>query len=202
MEVKIYREPENQDMVLSLERRETYNALAAELGVKSIEDTQTDKCPNVYICLNNAMEKQLSALCPRKEDVKSYRRSTIPIEVLAVLKLAMDNKMFEGYYILFDDVKPDPMLMGWNFKTPESKEKNYTWNVNYYLMARWGDCALELPELLQMGYERIKQQLIDNAVEAVNTCNTIVATPDAYVRKILSNKFTDINLTPESSRGI
>jgi hypothetical protein len=140
------------------------------------------------------MQKQLKALCPMQDETENYHRSTIPVEVLRVLKYAKEHKMFDGYYIWYDNTKPDPILIGWTYLTEESRRKGYTWNVNRYLMARWGDCALEIPELLELGYQRIKQEFTDKANNVLVTCNAILTNPDTCVRKVLSGQMSDVSI--------
>jgi hypothetical protein len=71
------------------------------------------------------------------------------------------------------------------------------------LIARWGDCALELPELLELGFQKMKQELLDKATSAIDKCNSVIANPDLHVRKILSNNMeSDISLNIGSSGTI
>jgi hypothetical protein len=195
MEVKIYREPENEALILDEVQLAEYNDLALELGFATKSDVEEQNVPNVYVSLNNAMEKQLKAVCPMKVDADKYNKSTIPLEVLKVYKFAKDNKMFDGFHIWYNDVDPDPMLIGWNWRSAEDKEKGYTWNLNRFLIARWGDCALELPELLDLGFQKMKQELVDKAQSAIDKCNSVMSNPDVYVRKILSNTDNDISIS-------
>lgn len=203
MEVKIYREPENEALILDEEQLAEYNDLALELGFNVQSDVDEQNVPNIYISLNLAMEKQLKAVCPMKIDADKYNKSTIPLEVLKVYKFAKDNKMFDGFHIWYNDVDPDPMLIGWNWKSEQDKEKGYTWNLNRFLIARWGDCALELPELLELGFNKMKQELMDKAQSAIDACNSVLSNPDIHVRKILSNSVgQDISLNINSSGTI
>ena len=203
MEVKIYREPENEALILDEVQLAEYNDLALELGFATTENAEEQNVPNVYVSLNNAMEKQLKAVCPVKVDAEHYNKSTIPLEVLKVYKFAKDNKMFDGFHIWYNDVDPDPLLIGWNWRSATDKEKGYTWNLNRFLIARWGDCALELPELLELGFQKMKQELVDKAIAAVDKCNSVISNPDLHVRKILSNTMdSDISLNINSSGTI
>jgi hypothetical protein len=201
MEIKIYREPENEALILDENQLAEYHELTAELGLQTVEQ-QEQKVPNVYAFLNTAMTKQLHAICPKHVDVQDYKKSTIPVEVLKVLKFAKANKMYEGYEIWYNDVDPDPLLIGWNFSSDNAREKQYSWQKDRFLMARWGDCALEIPELLQLGFDKLKQELIDKAKQAISTCNSVINDPEIYVRKILSEQATSIDLTTTSSSTI
>jgi len=203
MEVKIYREPENEALILDEVQLAEYNDLALELGFTTQENAKEQNVPNIYVSLNNAMEKQLKAVCPVKVDAEHYSKSTIPLEVLKVYKFAKDNKMFDGFHIWYNDVDPDPMLIGWNWRSATDKEKGYTWNLNRFLIARWGDCSLELPELLELGFQKMKQELTDKAQSAIDKCNAVISNPDLHVRKILSNTMdSDISLNINSSGTI
>ena len=203
MEVKIYREPENESLILNEGELAEYNAIALELGFTTQEKVEEKNVPNVYISLNTAMEKQLKAVCPMKVDADKYNKSTIPLEVLKVYKFCKENNMFDGFHIWYNDVDPDPMLIGWNWMSESDKKNNYTWCINRFLIARWGDCALELSELLELGFEKMKQEVLDKAHSAISKCNAVIINPDIYVRQILSNTTdSDISLNINSSGTI
>lgn len=202
MEVKIYRELENESLIIDELQLKEYNALATELGLQSIERQEENKTPNVYTCLNTAMQKQLQAICPKIEDAENYKRSTIPLEVLKVYKYAKDNEMFDGYQIWYNDVDPDPLLIGWKWMDEEAKEKEYSWKKNRFLMARWGDCAMEMPELLELGFNTLKTELMDKTKEAMSKCEAIIKDPDIYVRKIISGSDMNISIRTSASDTI
>jgi hypothetical protein len=185
MEVKIYREPENQELILDEAKLAEYNQLMDELGISKPKEEK--KTPNIYQYLNHAMAKQLNALCPMHIEVERYTKSTIPVDVLKVLQYCKEQQMFEGYSIWWDDKAPDPVLIGWNWMSKEDKEKNYSWRVDKYLIARWGDCSMEVPELMEKGFQRVKQQLLDKAILGIEKCNSIINNPDTYVRDILED---------------
>jgi len=199
MEVKIYREPENESLILNNEQLAEYNELAAKLGLQTKEKQGENKIPNVYVCLNIAMQKQLQALCPMVEKASKYTRSTIPLEILKVYDFAKENKMFDGFQIWYNDIDPDPLLIGWKWQNEEAKEKDYTWKKDRFLIARWGDCALEMSELLELGFNNLKQQLQDKAKEAISKSKNILEDTDVYVRKILSEKTSDMNIDLNTS---
>ena len=110
--------------------------------------------------------------------------------------------MYEGYEIWYNDIEPDPLLIGWNYSSDGAREKQYGWMKDRFLMARWGDCAMELPELLQVGFDKLKQELIDKAKQAMSTCKSVIEDPDVYVRKVLSEQAVSIDLTTTSSNTI
>lgn len=182
MKVKIYREPENEVLLLDEKELNSYHKLTEKLG---LQNEHKQKTPNVYTPINSATEKLLKALCPTVVDVEKYTYSTIPVEVLQVLDYAKENEMFAGYKIWYANQNPDPLLIGWKWRDEDSKQKGYTWNVDTFLIARWGDEALELNELLKKGFESLKVSLIDSASETLSICRLILENPDQYVRKHL-----------------
>ena len=197
MKVKIYREPENQELILDETKLAEYNQLISELGIQApAKEKQT---PNVYQYLNSAMVKQIHALCPMHIAVDRYTKSTVPVEVLKVLKYCKEQEMFDGYSIWWDDTAPDPVLIGWKWMSEEDKLKNYSWRTDKYLIARWGDCDMEMPELMEKGFERIKQELVDKAVLAIEKCNSVINNPDVYVRNILAENSPSIDLNTSSN---
>ena len=202
MEVKIYREPENEHLLIDEDALRAYNELASELGLCTQEAKEEDYSPNVYTCLNQGMQRQLVSLCPSKSSIENYKRTTIPLEVLQVYKLAKNHNMFEGFEIWYDDVQPDPMLIAWKWQSEEAKQKNYSWMKERYLLARWGDCALELPELLEKGTERIIQEIKDKALELSIQAKSMLENPEMYMRKILQGNFQSISMDIKANNTI
>lgn len=194
MEVKIYRELENETLIFNEQDLEKYNALASELGLATQQDVEQQKCPVVYPILNQAMQRQLKALCPSSLDISEYKRSTIPLEILEVYKFAKDNDMFESVKIWFDDKQLDPLMIGYKWQNDQAKEKGYSWQKDAYLIARWGDCAKEIPELLKDGFERIKLELQEKAIVAQEKCNSVLSNLDVYTRKIINGQSSDMSI--------
>lgn len=204
MEVKIYRELENENLILDESQLTEYNAIALELGLTTQEKKEDNLTPILYPFLNTAMLKQLKAVCPTSTKAENYTKSTIPLEVLQVYKYCKDNKMFDGFSVWYNDVNPDPLLIGWKWQNENAKEKDYKWQTDMYLIARWGDCALEMTDLLQLGFNNIKKELVNKAKLAIDKCTSLVNNPDMYVDKILSNNDSDmrIDLNVDSSNTI
>lgn len=194
MEVKIYRELENETLILNETDLQQYNELALELGLATKENSEANNCSVVYPILNEAMQRQLRALCPSQSPIEKYTRSTIPLEILTVYKFCKDNNMFDEVKIWFDDKQLDPLVIGYNWQSEEDKLKNYSWKKHKYLIARWGDCAKEIPQLLQEGFERIKLELVEKAMVATEKCNSILSNPDIYTRKIINGNSSDMSI--------
>jgi hypothetical protein len=203
MEVKIYREKENESLIINENDLKEYNTLALELGLQTKENVESENCPIVYPILNEAMQRQLRALCPSSLPIDKYIRTTIPLEILKVCKFIKDNDIFDELKVWFDDKQLDPLVIGYKWPDEESKEKGYTWRMNKYLIARWGDCAKEIPELLQDGFERVKLELQEKAIVAKEKCDSVLSNLDVYTRKIVNGTNSDmhIDLRTEADSG-
>lgn len=194
MEVKIYREPENENLIIDENQLEEYNSLAGELGLGPIKDGEKSKTPVVYPYLKKSMEVLLKCICPCEVDIKGYKKSTIPLEVLKVYKFCIDNEMFEKYMIWYDDSAPDPMLIGKKYENDIDRKNGYSWNMNSYLIARWGDCAMELEALLKKGNEILKENISIGAKSALTNINDIIENPEKYLKKALDGNSITISI--------
>jgi hypothetical protein len=183
MEVKIYREPENVGLLLDENELAEYQQLAEELG---IPDVKQDKTPSVYQTLNQVQIRALEALCPAKTDLGNYSRSTIPVEVLRAIKFIKENEMFDYIRVWYDDKNPDPIIIGEKYRTQHDRENGYSWNTEKVLVARWGDCAYELPELVEMGKVRLKQEFTEKAIDVQSKIESFLEHPELYINKYLS----------------
>jgi|LakMenE18May11ns_1017448.scaffolds.fasta_scaffold9859348_2 hypothetical protein len=186
MEVKIYREPENVGLLLDENELAEYQQLAEELGIPEVKQGKT---PSVYQTLNQVQIRALEALCPAKTSLEEYNRSTIPVEVLRALKFIKENEMFDFIKVWFDNKNPDPLIVGERYRTQNDREKEYTWNTEKVLVARWGDCAYELPELVEMGKERLKREFTEKAIDKQQKIESFLQHPEVYVNKYLNEGY-------------
>lgn len=181
-QIKLYREPENEHLILDEEGLKEYHALTKELGIPEVKP---DKVPNVYQPLNTAQSRILQALCPAAVKLEAYNKSTIPVEVLQTIKFAKDMEMFDWMEVWYDDKNPDPIIIGKSFRTPTDREKGYTWNCNLSLIARWGDCAYEFIDLLELGKQRIIKNLTDEAKEIKGLVDLFLSEPEVFAEKFI-----------------
>jgi hypothetical protein len=183
MEVKIYREPENVGLLLNEDELAEYQQLAEELGIPEVKSGKT---PSVYQTLNAVQVRALQALCPASTSLESYSRSTIPVEVLRAIKFIKENEMFDFIKVWYDDKNPDPIIVGEKYRTQSDRDNGYTWNTEKILIARWGDCAYELPELVEMGKIRLKQEFTEKAIDIQSKIESFLTHPELYINKYLS----------------
>lgn len=188
MEVKIYREPENVGLLFDDEQLEKYQSLALELGIPEVKP---DKTPSVYQVLNTSQTRALEALCPATTELKNYSRSTIPVEVLQAIKFVVDNDMFDVIQVWFDDKNPDPMIIGRKYNNDNDRQKGYSWTMTSTLIARWGDCAYELNELVEMGKKRLVEEKKEKAIDLLQKINSFLEYPEIHINKYLSDGYVN-----------
>lgn len=184
-QVKVYREEENELLVIDEAQESKYNELMSELGIEKAKSDS--KKPSVYIPLNNFTHNCLRVLCPNSTEYKHYNKSTIPLEVLEIISYCEDNKIFDKLYIYSDTTEPDPVLIGATYTSEESRQKEYSWNMNYQLIARWGDCAYELPELVEMAKQRVAKKLKSIMADVKGMMASFNEYPDGFIEKSIKD---------------
>jgi hypothetical protein len=187
MQVKVYREPENEHLILDENALAEYHRLTEELGIPAVKP---EKVPNVYQPLNNAQVRILTALCPASVKITAYTKSTIPVEVLQTIKFAQDMEMFDWMEVWYDDKAPDPMIIGKGYQSEEDRNKGYSWRMHHTLIARWGDCAYEFVDLLELGRKRVMQNLLIDAKELKQLVDMFLAEPEVHVEKFIQTGTT------------
>ncbi len=187
MQVKIYREPENQHLIVDEEALKLYHELTAELNIPAVKP---EKVPNVYQPLNQAQIRILSALCPVSVDMTKYTKSTIPVEVLQTIKFAKDMEMFDKICVWYDDKEPDPMIIGKNYIAEDDRIKGYDWRMHHTLIARWGDCAYEFMDLLELGRQRVMKRMMNEATEIKQLIDMFLAAPEVHADKFIESGTT------------
>lgn len=67
---------------------------------------------NPYWLMTENLESIFKELCPVTVDFKEYSTNAVPSEILSLLHDAEEKKMFHKIQIWYDDVTPDPILVG------------------------------------------------------------------------------------------
>lgn len=152
-QVQVFMDNDVKDLVFDIEAQDEWKEKIKELGLKGQKEliNKGQKSPIPFLYLNKGMERVLSVLCPKKEDVKEYSKTPIPLEALGVLKVAEDEGYFGEIEIWYDDVDPDPVMIG-------VVHKENKWEKDYYLLARCGTERKTLEQLRQEAKERWKKK--------------------------------------------
>ena len=93
-----------------------------------------------------------SVLCPQKTKAKQYNASPIPLRVLQVMSHAIN--IFPECEI-WDHASmqmKDPVLLG------VTKHPQWTWQHEYFLLARWGEELESTPILLKKACDQVRSR--------------------------------------------
>ena len=177
--VEVYFNQELEDVVFDIDSQETWKQLSEELGLtKQLDFIKEKESPLPYPYMNESMQRIYSTLCPRRVNFKEYDKTPIPTQVLEQIALSVRDKYFQDLEIWFDDKAPDPLVVGKTckyFYNAKGEDKKYIYftskeecknhpenkglfcetDINYYIIARWGDVLRPLKELKQIAKERL-----------------------------------------------
>ena len=175
-QVELYFDKELSDITFDSDSLDEWKQLVSELGMDeqlSLTKGKETAIPFPYI--NESMKRVFKTLCPTEIDYKKFNKTPIPLEVIRQIAFCIREKHFNDIVIWFDDKTPDPFVIGKtckfygykggkstsHFDTREECAKNmedgssiYETDVNYYLVAKWGDVKRSFNELKQLAKER------------------------------------------------
>ena len=148
MAEQLYLLEENQETTFDVDKLDEWKALVDELGLegqKELLSTDKEGTPIPFQYMNQGMKNMFEVLCPRNVEANEFDAMPIPLKVLGILKLAESEHYFGKIEIWYDDVKPDPVMVGYTGKKGDGK---------MYLLARWGDVLKTFDELLEVAKKR------------------------------------------------
>lgn len=149
--VETFLVKENANLVGKEPKTKEWKELVEELGLSgqkalTMEAKNNEPVPFTY--MKTQMRGVLNTLCPVKVAAADYNVEAIPLEALAMFKLAKDY--FERVEIWYDDEAPDPVMVG--LLKPEE------WNLENkkpYLIARWGAELADWDKLYKEALKRL-----------------------------------------------
>ncbi len=187
--VEIYIEPELEEMTHSTSLNDEWKKKVNELGLDGqLKLIEKDGNPSPYTFMNNKMIKVFAVLCPTVVDYKDYCKSTIPIEVLSHIALCEKEKYFNKLKIWYDDMSPDPILVGYI--------KTDSYRYTQHLIARWGDEILPYEVLEGKAIKRIEGLMKSKFETALKTVENNVFdwfNPTRSSQGVLGLEFDPVN---------
>lgn len=175
---------ETVELIYDNEKLDKWNDAVQKLGlVGQTKIAQKDKSPIPFMPMNQQLNETFSTLCPRKVNIKEFDKCPIPVEILDLAAMSINEGHFKEIQIWYDDKSKDPVCVGqvgeyiprsknkwyWDnpFKTKEEAvsflEQNNLepnddptyYNVKQnYLIGRWADVKESLSELKIRARER------------------------------------------------
>jgi len=177
MHIETYVIEETSNLIHNDADLDEWRRLTQELGLTSQKEiTRLDKSPVPFLPMNKRIENILTELCPTTVEIKRYNVTPIPLEVLKLVSLSVNEHYFERIEIMYDETSKDPACIGtvpgWyvdnpsgskqtqygSFFTKEECEKYildnnlashkpYHYTGQKYLIARWADVKQSWEEL-------------------------------------------------------
>jgi hypothetical protein len=184
MNVQIYLQEENKQLIYDNDQLDEFKSLVSELGLQCDNHKDSEKSPIPFMWLDEATIRAFKLLCPRVDRVKEYRLE-IPLEVLRSLKLSETEKYFDWVEIWSNQKDPDPFAVGRVYKDELSRSKEYTWAAQYYLIGRWGAEAKEIPELINMAVKIATERINTYATSTIAKLRSWQECPELWAKNYI-----------------
>lgn len=153
--VETFVVPEHTPLISDSEELKKWHDKVAELGLKGqsqLADGTASPVPFEH--MNRGMENMFKVLCPRSYKLNDFNKTPIPLEVLGLIELAQKEGHFDKIEIWCDDTQPDPIAVGKRFNNAADRKSGYDWNMDKYLIARWGDEIVPWEQLVDKAKKR------------------------------------------------
>ena len=137
---------ESKELIYDSDKIQEWKEKCEVLGLdKQLALTDKEKSPIPFEFMNTVSKRVYETLCPAKVNYKEYSKTAIPLEVLGLIHLSVNEGYFKEIQIWYDDKTPDPLAIG-----VKQKSLQYDWDNELYLIARWGDVLRPFDELKKM----------------------------------------------------
>ena len=190
MHIETYVIEETANLIYNDNDLEEWKKLSDELGLSAQKEiVYKDRSPIPFLPMNTRIDNILTQLLPTTVDIKNYRITPIPLEVLKLVSLSVKERYFGDIQIMYDETSKDPACIGitpgWfidnasgsrqekygSFFTKEDGEKYiaehnltghkmYKYSGQKYLLARWADVKQSWEELAERATKMFCQQKI------------------------------------------
>lgn len=184
MHIETYVVEETANLIYDDEALKEWSKLSEELGLTAQQDVvRKDKSPVPFLPMNTRITNILTELLPTTVDIKNYRLTPIPLEVLKLVSLSIKERYFGEIKIMYDETSKDPACIGIApgtlidnasgsaqrqygtfFNKEEAQKfiednnlvghKPYNYSGQKYLIARWADVKQSWEELAERARKR------------------------------------------------
>jgi len=173
---------ETQELIYDNEKLDRWNELVKTLELEGqTKIVSPKKSPIPFMFLKQTLVNTFETLCPRKVSLNDFDVTPIPVEILDLVALSVNEKYFNKIEIWYDDKTPDPICVGqtgyyyqpsWYSQSKKefnemkfsSREEALKVGVHkdaisycidkQYLIGKWGDVKMSFAELKKMATER------------------------------------------------
>jgi hypothetical protein len=176
-QVETFFQEEVLNLLYDNENLEEWKSITESLGLSGqVILAQPNKSPIPFMHLKQNIMNVFLTLCPREVEYRNFNITPIPLEILRLIQLSVNEDFFTRISIRWDDKSPDPVVIGerklfgkpsnYRFRTKEQAEKelgqeisSWSYETNYYLIGKWGDVKESFEVLVEKAKSRwIKEQ--------------------------------------------
>ena len=123
-EIQTYFIEEIIELVHDNDSLDEWKSIADELGLVGQDNlTSGEKSPIPFMYLKSGMVNVFRTLCQVSNDIKDFNRTPIPLEILRLAKLSINEDYFSKIEVWYDDKSPDPVVIGINEEWVIRKKK-------------------------------------------------------------------------------
>ncbi|MGJ1362930.1 hypothetical protein ACR79B_20540 [Sphingobacterium spiritivorum] len=153
--VETFLQNETVELIFDNEQLDKWNDLVEQLGLEGQQAvSHKEKSPIPFMHMKQTLIKVFEELCPRKVNYKKFDITPIPLEILDLIALSLRENYFDDLQIWYDDKTPDPVAIGLRYKSESDREKAYSWNMEKYIIGKWGDVKRSFEELTELASNR------------------------------------------------
>jgi hypothetical protein len=104
---------ETVDLTYDQEKLDKWNDLVKELNLTGqTQIISSKKSPVPFMYMNEALIATAETLCPRKENVKNYNATPIPLDIMELIAMSAREDYFSTTEIWYDEKSKDPFAIG------------------------------------------------------------------------------------------
>lgn len=191
MKSEIFIQPELEELITDNDSRDEWMKQVEELGLEgqiSLTENSPKKSASPYTFMNEQMKIVFETLCPSKELVEKYNKSTIPIDVLAQVALCKQEGYFKKVEVWYDNRNPDPILVG--YVTEEYS------NSIMHIIARWGDEIVPYEQLVEKAIRRYTEAFKLSLQTLKSECEQSINNVDSIIRQYFAGSKSEWNIKP------
>jgi len=171
---------EVESLIYDNEKLDKWNSIVGNLELQGQRKiVKPEKSPIPFLNMNMDLVNVFETLCPMSVDIKEFSVTPIPVEILELVALAVNENYFNKIEVRWDDKSPDPVVIGmtghwyemqWFENSNKSlKDNNFTTKnevldnggkhpyfaeTGKYLIGKWGDVKHSFEQLKEMAKKR------------------------------------------------
>jgi hypothetical protein len=141
MKTEIYLADNIIDTAFDNDKADEWKIKVEQLGmvgqIESVEKSNGNTNP--FMRLNDFQYKILSELFNRSQLINDFNHCIVPLEIVDVIAMAINDKYFDQIKIHYCDNEPDPVVIGYLYLNDEDRREHKAWRMIKFLIARWGE---------------------------------------------------------------